>query len=120
MIIFSLLLVIVNSLVTSIFVRRYGANFKIFFFSWCGIILLIQTVVFGVGMLLPMEEEGLPFLFFFLVPVAIAAFSLVKAIKKIKTDNKSRVIKAWESVGITTLAQVVSWLAAFWFLPKSH
>jgi len=67
-----------------------------------------------------MEEEGLPFLFFFLVPVAIAAFGLVKVIKKIKTDNKSKGMKVWESVGITTLAQVVSWLAAFWFLPKYH
>lgn len=119
--IFFVLLITVNALVTSLFVRRItGTDLKRFFLSWCGIILLIQIVAFVGAIPLPMEEEGLPFVFLFVMPIVVGAFVLDKIIKKTNPKNGEKNIRTWQSMGIAALAQVLSWLASFWLLPKYH
>lgn len=121
MTIFFLLLITVNALVTSLFVLWItGAEFGRFFLSWCGIILLIQIIALVGAIPLPMEEEGLPFAFALVMPIAAGAFVLDKMMKKTNPKNGEKKIRIWQSLGIAALAQVLSWLASFWFLPKYH
>ncbi|SRR6266581_659675 len=120
MTIFFILFVSVNAMVTSLFVCRNKGNFKRFFLSWGGIIILIEIITFVGAMLLPMQEEGLPFLFAVVAPIAAGTYFLNKMTNKMNPINGMKKNRIWQSLGIVSLAQVLSWLASFCFLPKYH
>jgi hypothetical protein len=113
------LLIIVNAMVTAAFVSRYCGSFNRIFFNWCWIILVIQIISSGIASFLPMDEKGIPFAFAIVAPVGIGTYVLSMGLNRIKKIDIKK-IGFWASLGINGVAQLTSWLAAVWFLPRCH
>ena len=103
---FIFLLVFVNSMVTSLFVMRYGANFKKFLLGCCGITLILQIIAYVCACLLQFKEDSnLPAIIIFILPVVIGSILLVKAVNKITEGSLINSIRVWQAIGILTLGQ---------------
>jgi hypothetical protein len=117
---FVALFVIVNSIITTLFVRRYGVNWKEFILVWCCIVIIIQIITFCIGTYLPMGEEGVPFLFLIITPIVAGTYILKNIINRKKIIEANENINFMQAFGIVATAQVGTWLTLIWFLPKYH
>jgi len=123
--IFFILFVTVNALITSLFMWRLTGKFVRFFLSWLWIILSIQVIAMVGAFYLLFIVDNLsflfryvPFLFAFGAPLIPSVFVLNKMIKRMVLKHSVSKIKIWQSLGIAILAQALSLLASFWFFPR--